>query len=303
MGNPNKLLVVLQDDENDQPALSRAVQLSQVSGASIVVLLVVYHLSYDLGSMLSMSDRESMRSIMVTNKKEWLEQLLIKYDCDIPIEAVVQWHSHTYEAVIEYAKTNTCDLIIKAARKNDSLTSLIVTPTDWHLIRKSPLPVLLVKEHDWPEGGRILACLNVAPDSPIYQDLNARLLFQSQVLAKLLNAHIHLVNGYPGTPVNIAIELPDFDVHAYNESIRQQHNQRVLGYASQFNIPDQHCHVIEGLAEDVIASCSRQIDAGLVVIGTTGRTGLSAALMGNTAEHVIDNLNCDLLVVKPDKSG
>jgi len=37
-----------------------------------------------------------------------------------------------------------------------------------------------------------------------------------------------------------------------------------------------------------------------VVIGTIGRTGLSAAFIGNTAEHVIDRLHCDLLAVKPD---
>ena len=37
-----------------------------------------------------------------------------------------------------------------------------------------------------------------------------------------------------------------------------------------------------------------------MVIGTVGRTGLSAALMGNTAEHVIDGLNCDVLALKPE---
>jgi universal stress protein E len=37
-----------------------------------------------------------------------------------------------------------------------------------------------------------------------------------------------------------------------------------------------------------------------VVIGTVGRTGLSAALVGNTAEHVIDSLDCDVLALKPD---
>lgn len=35
-------------------------------------------------------------------------------------------------------------------------------------------------------------------------------------------------------------------------------------------------------------------------MGTVGRTGLSAALIGNTAEHVIDNINCDVLALKPD---
>jgi universal stress protein E len=40
----------------------------------------------------------------------------------------------------------------------------------------------------------------------------------------------------------------------------------------------------------------------MVVIGTIGRTGLSAAIIGNTAEHVIDRLDCDVLALKPDSS-
>ncbi|HAI50422.1 MAG TPA: universal stress protein UspE, partial [Enterobacteriaceae bacterium] len=33
---------------------------------------------------------------------------------------------------------------------------------------------------------------------------------------------------------------------------------------------------------------------------TVGRTGISAAFLGNTAEQVIDHLRCDLLAIKPD---
>ena len=53
-------------------------------------------------------------------------------------------------------------------------------------------------------------------------------------------------------------------------------------------------------AEDVIDNVSHDLDAELVVLGTIGRTGLSAAFIGNTAEHVIDRLNCDVLAIKPD---
>lgn len=37
-----------------------------------------------------------------------------------------------------------------------------------------------------------------------------------------------------------------------------------------------------------------------MVLGTLERTGISAVLIGNTAEHVIDHLKCDLLVIKQD---
>ena len=55
----------------------------------------------------------------------------------------------------------------------------------------------------------------------------------------------------------------------------------------------------EGLPEDVIPLVADELDAELVVMGTVGRTGISAALIGNTAEHVIDSLNCDVLALKP----
>ena len=41
-------------------------------------------------------------------------------------------------------------------------------------------------------------------------------------------------------------------------------------------------------------------DAVVTVIGTVARTGLSAALIGNTAEIVIDKLESDVLVLKPE---
>ena len=56
----------------------------------------------------------------------------------------------------------------------------------------------------------------------------------------------------------------------------------------------------EGLPERVIPQVAKEIDAELVIIGTVGRVGISAALIGNTAEHVIDALNCDVLAIKPN---
>ena len=50
----------------------------------------------------------------------------------------------------------------------------------------------------------------------------------------------------------------------------------------------------------MIPELAEHLNAGVVVLGTIGRTGLSAAFLGNTAEQVIDHLRCDLLVIKPD---
>ena len=62
-----------------------------------------------------------------------------------------------------------------------------------------------------------------------------------------------------------------------------------------------HTHVREGFPEEVIPEVAKEIEAELVILGTVGRTGLSAALLGNTAEHVISKLSCNLLAIKPSK--
>ena len=118
--------------------------------------------------------------------------------------------------------------------------------------------------------------------------------------ADLLDANLHFVNSYPGTPVNIAVEMPEFDPRSYNDTVRNHHIEAMNEHAEQYGVDDSQCHVKEGLTEDVISHVANDIDAELVVIGTVGRLGISAALIGNTAEHVIDAINCDLLALKPE---
>jgi len=58
--------------------------------------------------------------------------------------------------------------------------------------------------------------------------------------------------------------------------------------------------VLEGPADVVIPQVAHQISAAVTVIGTVARTGLSGALIGNTAEVILDALESDVLVLKPD---
>ncbi len=55
----------------------------------------------------------------------------------------------------------------------------------------------------------------------------------------------------------------------------------------------------EGLPEEVLPDLAGELQATLMIMGCVGRTGLSAALLGNTAEHVVDRLACDMLILKP----
>lgn len=299
MINYKHILAVVELERDTQPALSRAQEISDKTGATITAMLVVYDLSYDMTTMLSPDEREAMKDAVTKEHASWLSEHLRQLGFS-HIDIVVQWNNRAFEAVIHHVIDNDIDLVVKATKRHDDLASVIFTPTDWHLLRKCPSPVLLVKEHDWPEGGQIVAAVNVGSEDDEHNLLNDKLTVIANDYAKLLNGNVNLVNSYPSTPLNIAIEVPEFDPDAYNNSVKHHHQAEMAGHAKKYGITTANTYVKEGLPEKVIPMVAKDIDAELVIIGTVGRVGLSAALIGNTAEHVIDELDCDVLAVKPD---
>ncbi|MDN7123673.1 universal stress protein UspE [Pseudidiomarina terrestris] len=296
----NNILVVLDSDKQQQKALNRALHLARISQASVTLMLSIYDFSYEMTTMLAADERNSMRDSLINDRKVWIEDLLEDYNTrELDISIKVLWHNRPYEAIIETAITGEHDIIVKATHAHEGLAHLIFTPTDWHLLRKAPCHVLLVKEHEWPENGKVLAAIHTTGDNDHHDSLNYRITESAQRFANCLHSEVHLVNAYPGAPVTIAAEIPEFDTGNYREVIAENHQQALAKHAQRFSIPESRQHVREGLPEQVIPELAEELDAELVVLGTIGRTGLSAALLGNTAEHVIEQINCDLLAVKP----
>lgn len=302
MSRYQNMLVAIDPQQDDQPALRRAVYLNQRIGGKIKAYLPIYDFSYEMTTLLSPDERASMRQGVISQRTEWIrEQARAYLEAGVEIEIKVVWHNRPYEAIIQEVLAHGHDLVLKMAHQHDRLEAVIFTPTDWHLLRKCPCPVWMVKDQPWPEGGKAVVAVNLASEEPHHDELNQKLIRETTRLAEMVNhTEVHLVGAYPITPINIAIELPDFDPSVYNDAIRGQHLVAMKALRQKFAIREEFTHVAKGLPEDVIPDIASQLSAGIVVLGTIGRTGLSAAFLGNTAEQVIDHLRCDLLAIKPD---
>ena len=294
-----RIIAVIDPTKDDQNALARSIDLAKKSGASITAFMTVYDFSYEMTTMLSGDEREAMRKAVLKDRELWLKDLVSPYQ-NININTQVIWHNRPYEAIINTVINDKYDLVIKGTHQHGALKAVIFTPTDWHLVRKCPTPVLFVKDMAWPAHGNILAAVNAVSENAQHLSLNKRIIKDAQFLCELANAKLNLVNAYPATPVNIAIEIPEFNPGLYNESVKKHHIESTNELANEFNLTSEQCFIEEGLPEDVIPDVAKRLNSELVVIGTVGRTGLSAALVGNTAEHVIDSLDCDVLALKPD---
>jgi len=297
----SNILVVLEPEQTEQKALTRAAQLAKLQPATLTLFLSIYDFAYEMTTMLSGEEREQMRHGLIEDRRAWVNDLLEDFELgDTQVKIEVVWHHRPFEAIIRTAMDNKCDLIVKGTRKHDTLHSVIFTPTDWHLLRKAPSPVLLVKDHEWPQHGQVLAAVNSSSESKTHQSLNTRIVDAAAAMSQKLNSKLHLINCFPPAPAAIAAEIPEFDSAQYQTSVRNHHEQALNELSKKVDTDYAGLHLREGMPEDEIPALASELDAELVVLGTVGRTGFTAALLGNTAEHVIEQLNCDLLAVKPE---
>lgn len=58
-------------------------------------------------------------------------------------------------------------------------------------------------------------------------------------------------------------------------------------------------HLVRGSANKEIPALEKWIKADLVVMGTEAHTGIPGFIMGNTAETILNQIDCSVLAIKP----
>jgi universal stress protein E len=298
MTSYNRILVVIDPMGTQQPALFRAQFLAEKFGAHITLVSCVHDKHIANSTALNPQQKNEMKSGFLNQENQKLSELVTTYGMSEYSNTEVVWHKNWDEGVIQTAKKHHCDLIIKSTKKHNKLMQKLFTPHDWRLLRNSPVNVMMVKNHEWTHNGNIVSAVNVEEEDTGHQYLNSEVSEASQFIAQLMDANLHLANAYLGAPAHIAVAAPQFRPEVFTNSVKSKNSELMNQLAEKYNLPMSSVHIDEGMPEDTIPALCNELDAELLVLGSIGRKGLSAAIMGNTAEHIIDKIECDTLVVK-----
>jgi len=91
----------------------------------------------------------------------------------------------------------------------------------------------------------------------------------------------------------------------FAEMMQRNHDQ-VESYLDKFlqhhgsSAKAENVHMIEGEPADAIPGFAQKNDVDLIVMGTVARSGVSGMVMGNTAERILDRMECSVLALKPE---
>ena len=170
-------------------------------------MMVVYDLSYDMTTMPSPDERESMRDAVTKEHAKWLATHLREQGFT-ETDIVVEWNNRAYESII-YTYKQSDRFSGKGNQKARRSCFCYFHPTDWHLMRKCPRRIARERAR-LAEGREIIAAVNVGSEDDEHAALNDKLTLIANDYASLLKGSVNLVNSYPSTPLNIAIEVPEF---------------------------------------------------------------------------------------------
>ena len=229
-------------------------------------------------------------------QKQWLDALIeVVREQGYSVSGSQAWAGSPHQTVIEAQQTEGCALVIKQHIPDNPLKKAILTPDDWKLLRYCPTPVLMTKTSEPWHSGAIIAAVDAGNSDSEHRTLHDGIVSYAYDIAQLAQATAHILSAYP-SPMLAAAD-PTFQL---KETIEAFYRLQCAELQKKYAISNDQLHLVEGPADAVIPQETTRLHAVLTIIGTVARTGISGALLGNTAEVILDTIESDILVFKPD---
>jgi len=87
-------------------------------------------------------------------------------------------------------------------------------------------------------------------------------------------------------------------VEELDKKIQQEHREQLDALADANSIDQEHVHQLPGRTNEILPAFVRSHKMDLVVMGAIARWGIKRAIIGSTAERVLDMLPCDVLIAR-----
>jgi nucleotide-binding universal stress UspA family protein len=317
MNRFKNILCVLGPVDSSHDVLARAVTLAKNNQATLTVIDVIPHITIGIGMPMGGPTLPNIQEEITNSYTHRLEELIAPYRKQISITSKVLIGT-PFLSIIREVLRQQHDLLIKIPDQQDWLSRFFGSD-DMQLLRKCPCPVWLIKPESPKSYHTILAAVDASeidysPDLETSKSLNQHIIQIASSLAisefsELHVAHAWNAMGEHAMHYGIFTRTPEAEINDYVETVKQQHRESLntLLYdvmntqnneALEYLKPQSH--LVKGLARREIPKLAEEIKADLVVMGTVGRIGIPGFIMGNTAETILNNINCSVLAIKPE---
>ncbi len=265
-----KLLVATDGSKFSKSAIREALNLAKTCSSKLIAVSVVKtNVEFEdlVPQVVEKAEREVREHLESVKNKALKEGL----DCEI----VIHRSEEPFRDIVNDAVKNQVNMIIVGTHGRTGLKRLMMGSVTAKVIGHAPCNVMVV-----PMDARItLEKILIATDGSIYSELASR---EAISIAKRTNSGL----------IALSIAKKDENLPVAKESI-----DMVREVAEREGIKVDAL-TLKGEPYEVIVKTAKQKNAGLIVVGSHGRTGVERLLMGSVTERVIGHSGTAVLVVR-----
>ena len=263
------ILVPVDFSEEAENALKFAMELAALQDAEVHVFHVV---EYPVGAAMDPVGLSvptpydaDFAHLLSENAKDKMESFLASAGADINYETTI---GNPYLNITDKITEVEADLVVMGTKGASGLKEVFVGSNAERIVRTAKCPVITLSQPSSIEDIKdIVFATNVV-------DVSEQEIKEIKKLQSLFNATLNIVRV--NTPNNFERD----------EVIEKSLNDM----AKRFLLKDYTINVISDLYEDLgITAFARKVNAGLIAMGTHGRTGLNHLLSGSVAEDVVNH--------------
>jgi len=263
----NKILVVIDPTQEDQPAFERGLDSARLTGARLQLYVC-----------LDSTADEGVRKAEAVRFQQLLDSMIDRCEEDgVEANSEIDWAAPDSwsKQVVVAATRGSVSMIFKNSFSHADVQRELRPTSDWTLMRFAPCPVLMVKNFGNWKHRRVLAAIFYQSTDDAHIKLNNQIISFAQSFTDAYGSDAHFVNAYQD----------------------KNHRPDPAVLASICGAPEEHVHVVEDTPASAISSVAKELKVDLIIIGTVGRTGIKARMVGNTAERILDHTEADVLVL------
>ena len=302
MSSFKNILVYLDTHSDDKSVLDVATSLAKESGAKLKIVDIIPDFSWPTHLLIGGFERTVE---LATGDKTGLLKEVVDGVRKLGVDASAKLLDGRLSiALIREAIRDQHDLVIKNAKGRRSRRSGFFGTTATRLIRKCPCPVLATgPSASWP-CRRVVAAVDATTDDDAHSRLNSCILKVAESVAAEPTSRLSVVSAWCiHGELTLKNHMSDDDLQKLRNNAKADAELRLdkLMSTCEGRVPADQIHSVHGHTEEAIQQFLEQDQSDLLVMGTVGRSGLSGLLMGNTAERILERVQCSVLAVKPEE--
>jgi nucleotide-binding universal stress UspA family protein len=285
----NSIVVGYDESLSSKAALKEVSRWVKVHGGKLLLIHAVYFDQEEFTTLPSQMEKrfEFGSNVCLDAKKN----LHTEFGLNGNIESYV-CEGEPPEVIVDTAETNKADLIALGTYGRKGLKRLLMGSVTSQVILNAPCDVLVVNKECTRCSGKYSSMLVPFDGS----DTSKKALMRSCELSKADGGEITVLYVIPRYE-----EMVNFyKTEAIVKSLFQE-AEKIVDVAKKMAAEQGmqiRAVVQEGHANEKIVEMADKFKNDLIVMGTHGWRGLNKAIIGSTAERIIANAGCPILIVR-----